>query len=327
MRWPVSEVNTMNLSLGAGYAIYAAHPEYDRPFVTPGSELSFDLYVGDFWINLHDRFSIIENGYLDPTVTGIGDYERLDNAAGFTATWDLNKALVKLGYDHASYVALGGLHGQPDAEMDVFSLSGGYTIKPGSLAGIETGLSLIRYVSLPPDPLARLNYSDGTQWSAGAFYDTQLTQYIHGRASVGYSRFMPDSGIASALGQEFSGVYAQLGLNHRLNKFVEYGLSGGRMLNFAYFGGKVDTYFATLNATWHLVRKVGLYTTFSYQHGTQLGFAREEYDWFGPGIRIERPINPKLTASLGYQYYWRDSDLPGRDYVVDILTLRAIYRF
>jgi hypothetical protein len=327
MHWSVSDVNALDLSVGAGYAIYATHPEYDRPFVTPGSELSFDLYAGDFWVNLHDRFAIIENGYLDPTVTGIGDYERLDNAAGLTATWDLNKVVVKVGYDHVNYIALGGLRTQPDAVMEVFSSSAGYLIKPGLQAGLEAGVSLVHYASVPNNPLSSLYYSDGTQWSVGGFYDAQLTEYIRGRLSAGYTRFLPDSELASLLGQDFSGVYAQVTLMHRLNRFLEYSLSGGRMLNFAYYGGKVDQYFATLAAAWHIFQKTSLGTTFSYQHGLSLSFTREEYDWFGPGLVLERRLTSKLTGSVGYQYYWRGSNLPDRGYSVNVATVRANYKF
>lgn len=327
MRWPVSDVNTLDFSIGVGYALYATHPEYDRPFVKPGSELSFDLYIGNAWLNVHDRFSVIENGYLDPTVTGIGDYERLDNAAGLSVTWDLNKIIAKVGYDHVSYIQLAGGRGQPDAELEDFSFSAGYVIKPEMVAGLEAGGSLIRYVSLPENALARLYYSDGSQWNVGAFYDAQVTQYIRGRASLGYTQFLPESGIAAMLGEDFTGLYAQAGLTHRLNRFVEYTLSGGRMLNFTYYGGRVDQYFVSLSAVWHIFQKTRVTTAFNYQHGLQLGVVGEEYDWLGPSIRFERLITQKLTVALGYQYYWRGSDLPGRDYAVNLVTINASYGF
>ena len=66
MRWPVSDQNSINLALGGGYSAYVINPSLDRLFVTPDSELSFDLYAGDFWINLHDRVSITENTYRIP---------------------------------------------------------------------------------------------------------------------------------------------------------------------------------------------------------------------------------------------------------------------
>jgi hypothetical protein len=323
MRLPVSEVNTLSLSVGGGYAAYAHHSEYDRPFITPGSELSFDIYAGDFWINLHDRFAIEEQGYLDPTVTGIGNYERLDNAAGVAATWDLNKVVAKLGYDHMTYASLGGHLGQTDGESEVFSGSAGYLWKPGLRTGLEVGGSFLHYSAVGTGS----QFSDGTEWSAGPFCEAQLTDHIKGRASAGYTSFRPESGVAAQLGQEFSGVYAQLGATHRLNQYVEYTLSGGRMLNFGFFGGLLDQYFARLNANWHVFRKTGIATTLDYQHGSQLGFGAETFDWFGPGISVSRLLTAKLTGSLGYQFYWRSSDLPGRDYSANVATGSLIYRF
>lgn len=327
MRWPVSDVNSLNLSLGAGYAFYAAHSEYDRPFITPGSELSFDLYAGDVWLNFHDRFSIQENGYLDPTVTGIGDYERLENVAGLAATWDLNKVVVKLGYDHANYVSLGALRGQPDAALEIFSGSGALLLRPAMMAGIEAGGTLVQYSGLGNNLYYRLYYSDGTQWNIGAFYEAQVSEYISGRVSAGYSVFTPDSDLGSNVRRDFSGVYAQASVNHRLNKHVDYSLSGGRLLNFAYYGGQLDQYFVNFDARWRFVRKTFIATSFNYQHGTQGGLGREKFDWFGPAIRVERQITAKLTASLSYHYYTRQSDLPLRDYSANIVSLRAAYKF
>ena len=66
MVWPLSTVNSLSLHLGGGYSAYATHSQYDRWFLNPGSELSFDLSIGDLWINLHDRFSVTESTYQDP---------------------------------------------------------------------------------------------------------------------------------------------------------------------------------------------------------------------------------------------------------------------
>jgi len=46
--WPITTKNALNLDLGVGYVKYVKHPEYDRLLIQPGSELSLDLFVGDF---------------------------------------------------------------------------------------------------------------------------------------------------------------------------------------------------------------------------------------------------------------------------------------
>ncbi len=90
--WPVSTFNNLTLSLGAGYSAYVRRSDLDRFFLAPGTETSFDIYSGDFWINLHDRFAITDNAFQDATYAGTGDYQRLENTAGVAVTWDMKQA-------------------------------------------------------------------------------------------------------------------------------------------------------------------------------------------------------------------------------------------
>ena len=120
MLWPMTEKNALNLRVGAGYSAYVANPGYSRFYVRPGSEISFDLYSGNLTFNLHDRFSILEDAYQDPTIVGNGDYSRLENALGLSALWDLNKIIARAGYDHISYVSLNNNQRVPDGESDIF---------------------------------------------------------------------------------------------------------------------------------------------------------------------------------------------------------------
>lgn len=323
MRLAVSEVNGLSLRVGGGYAFYVQHGEYDRPFIRPGSEVSMDVYAGDFWINAHDRFAIVEEGYLDPTVTGIGNYERLDNAAGVAATWDLNRVVARVGYDHMTYGSLSGGVGERDGESEVLAGSAGYVWQAGMRAGLEVGGGLMHYGAAG----GGRQFRDGREWSAGGFWEGQLTEHIQGRAGGGYTVFRPESGVAAELGQEFSGVYGEVGVAHRVNERVEYGLSGGRRLNFGYFGGLLDQYFCRWEGSWRILRKTAITTTFSWQHGAQVGAGAETFEWFGPGVSASRPLTSKLIGSLGYQYYWRGSNLPGRDYAANLATGRLTYRF
>ena len=86
MLLPVSDQNSLSLALGAGYSAYVQHPELNRTFITPNTGLSFDLYVGDFWINLHNRISITEDTYQDPSVAGTGGYSQLQNSLGLATS-------------------------------------------------------------------------------------------------------------------------------------------------------------------------------------------------------------------------------------------------
>ena len=126
---------------------------------------------------------------------------------------------------------------------------------------------------------------------------------------------------------DFKGIYAQIDLQHRLNEFVNYTLSGGRSISFAFYGGSVDLAYARLLANWRIMRKVSIGTSLEYEHGTQVTLIGETFDRYGGGITFSRRLTAKLTGSLGYQFYWRTSDLPGRNYSDNIVSLSFNYTF
>jgi len=327
MLWPVSDVNSINLTFGGGYQSYVNNPKLDRAFITPDSELSFDLYAGDFWINLHDRFSISENTYTDPTVVNSGNYSQLQNALGVATTWDLNKAVVKFGYDHVNYETLNSGSGQssggpPSGYSEVFSTSAGYALKPGMLVGVELGGSLINYTTTTTNT----PYGNANEWNVGGFYDAPLSEYIHITGHAGYTVYSPESS-GGTTSSEFTGMYGQLDVTHRINQYVAYTLSGGRTLNVAYYGGTIDRYFMHWLANWQILQKVALGSSFIYEHGTDLVTGGETYDQYGPGLSLSRPFTAKLSAVLGYQLYWRESNMPGRNYTVHLVSLNLSYRF
>ncbi len=323
MALPLSEVNSLNLALGTGYSAYLEHSGYDRFYITPGSELSFDMYLGDFWFNLHDRIDITENSYQDPTVVGSADYSQLENAVGVGGTWDLNKVVVRAGFDHVNYVSLQGNAGPPNGQSEVFSSSAGYALRPGTIAGVDVGGALIHY----DQTSGNYFFTDASQVSAGGFVDSKISQYLRGRANVGYLVFTPETGNLLTNFTDLSGVYFQLSLSHRLNQYLEHSLSGGRTLNFSFYGGTVDLYFARWLANWNVLHGWMVGTSIEYEHGSQLGVQPEIFDRVGPRLSLGRPITAKLSGSLAYQYYWRGSDLADHDYAVNVLTLSLAYRF
>lgn len=323
MLWPVTERNSLNLALGAGYSAYVQHSELDRAFITPGSELSFDLYVGDLWLNFHDRFSISEMAAQDPTVAGSGNYSQLQNAAGLSALWDLNKLLLKNGYDHENFASLTGTSGAQDGQAEVFSTSAGYRLRPEWQLGFEAGGSLLTYSHGGTNSLA----PHAVQWNVGAFTEHQLSDYVHWDAHLGYTQYLPGEGGAPGSQTSVRGVYGQADISHRLNEFLTYTLSGGRSVSSGFFGGSVDLDFVRWQANWKLIRDVDLGTSFTYEHGTQFNFGSETFDRYGPGVSLGRALTQKMTAGLAYQFYWRSSNLTGREYTLNTITLNLAYQF
>ncbi len=322
--WPISEIQSLNLTLGAGYAGYVQHSYLNRAFITPDSEVSFNIYAGDFVINLHDRFSITENSYQDPTVAGSGAYSQFQNSAGVSALWDLNKLIVKFGYDHASSLELAGGQGQPDQTSEIVSASAGYTLEPGLVVSLDAGGALVNYSTTTTNT----PYTDAPEWNVGASIQDKVTEHLSFTADAGYVVSTPQASgaLPGALG--FSGYYANVGITHRVNQFVKYSLSGGRMLSTMLLGGPTETYTANWSATWTVIQKISIATSFVYVRGTQVGFAGgETFDQYGPEISFGRPITKKMSSSIDYQFLERGSNLPGRAYTLNVVMLNLTYRF
>lgn len=327
MMMPVSDKNSLNISAGVGYSAYMMHSGLRQFYVTPGTEVSFDIYAGDFWINLHDRISVTENSYQDPTVAGTAGWSQLQNAAGIGITWDLNKVILKCGYDHVNYTTLsGGISsgGPPDGQSELLSASAGFILGSGLQLGVELGGGLLHYDSAGTNLFF---FSDASQWNAGLFCEAQPSEYIHLHASAGYTAYTPNSTGSTNSTQRFTGIYGEIDVTHRLNQFMSYTLSGGRSVNFAFFGGTVDLYYARWNADWKIFRKTSVSTSFEYDHGSQLGVGAETFDWYGPGISLGRMLTEKLSGSLGARYFWRGSNLAGRDYTDFIVSSSLRYKF
>jgi Putative beta-barrel porin 2 len=323
MNWATTDRNSLNLALGGGYAFYLQHSDFNRYFLN-GTELSYDIYVGDFWINLHERADITENSYVDPSVVGSANYSVFQNTLGFSPVLDLGKVILKAGYDHITYTLLQSGSAQntglfPDAQNEVVSLSAGYMLAPELQAGLELGGSLLSYSGAT----ASVNYPNSKQWNAGPFLQTPLSEYLWLRVSAGYTDYLPDSTAISSL----AGIYGQITASHKVNEYLNYYLSGGRLISSGYGGGSYDMYYVYWQANWKFIRDVTLGTTFVFNHGTQVITGGETFDQIGPGITLSRLVTQKVTASLGYQYYYRTSDLPGRDYTVDIVSLSFTYQF
>jgi hypothetical protein len=325
MHWPVTQVNDLNLSVTAGYSEYLQHQELNRFYINPGSGLSFNIYSGDFVINLHDQISITENAYQNQSVNGNNTYDSLQNTLGANALWDLNKALVSFGYDHGNYLALDSSGWPPDAASENFFLNGGVHPVPEILAGLEAGLGLVHYSR--SGTASSINAPDATQWNAGAFCTATISDYLDARLDAGYTVFTPDSTSTNFSSSAESGFYLQFLITHRVNRFFNYTLSAGRSMDLQYSGQPYDRYTVRWQPNWIFLRKYTISTPLWWEHGTEIYYQTASYDQYGAGIDIRRQLTQKLSGGISYQFVKETSGQPYLNYTDNIISLSFSYQF
>lgn len=329
MHWPVTLKNSLDISVAAGYSAYLQHSDLSQFFVNPGSGLSFDIYAGDFKINLHDQLAVTEEAYQNPGASGGNrDLVSLQNSAGIRALWDLNKALANVGYDHVDYVSLSQNQGVPDTSSENFYANAGIRVRPQLLLGVEAGGSVITYSQNLPARSESI--PDAVQWNAGAFGSTQVSDHISVRADAGYTVYTPDNTATNLVTRDTSGFYLSLSLSHRVNKFLSYTLSAGRSTDLSAYGQAQSYYFVRLDPSWHLFQKYSLSTPLWWQQGTRIYNNQSSggnYQQIGAGVTVGRALTKKLSASLGYQFVDETADQAGLTYTVNTVDLNFVYQF
>jgi hypothetical protein len=328
MTWPLTQNNSLNFDLGLGYMFYLQHQELDQLYINPGSGLSFDIYIKDLKINLHDRLSVTENGYENPGFTNSNSIVRMENDVGASGLLDLNDAVVNLGYDHVNYISLAGTQ-LPDSSSENVSADAGFRVRPEFLAGIEAGGGLFHYAQSTTSSLP-----DATQWNLGLFLQAQISEYFSTEFHAGYTVYSPQSSATFTNASATTGLYFDLSATHILNRFLTYTLSAGRSTDVANYGVPDEYYFVRFEPDWNLFKKLQMGTPLSWEQGTQLGAngSGTSFNQVSAGINFSRTLIHKssganLSCSLSEQFVHETSNQPSGTYTVNIVGLNFTYQF
>jgi hypothetical protein len=320
--WPVTQLNTLRLDIGLGYAFYLDHSDQDTTGVllAPGSQLALDIFVGDFRINFHDRFSLQQDPISELQVSNVIDYGRFENSAGVSILWDLNKAVATLGYDHYLYVSTNSDFDylNRNAEALVGSLAFALTNTTG--LGLESSFVHTYY--------DQNVLNDSNAVTVGAFLETQLTNYMKIRVAGGYQTIDFDNTGSVFDSKDADDYYANILISHRLNAYITQTLAAGHESQLG-----VNSNFITLNyirhtVTWNIIRNTLLSTEVFFEDANDSGgFIDEHLHRYGGAITIGYQLTPHVTLGLRYQFTEKDSDVPFRDYTQNRISFDGTYSF
>ena len=333
LHWPVTTHNSLDVSVGAGYSFYAKHSELDQFYLSPNSGISLDVYIGDCVFNVHDRASLTQNTYENPTTANAASSSYLQNNVGISGMWDLNKALLNVGYDHADYMSLNTTAGQPDSASENFYLNAGLRPREEILIGVEGGLGLVSYDQSGGTSSTPGLAADAMQLNGGLFCSLQLSEHFSARLDGGYTVYSPEKTAAAGTNaiSDSSALYFQMSLTHQVNAHVSYSLSLGHSVDYAYNGQPYDRYFVRLNPNWNFMYRWNLGTSVSWEHGTQVaaGAAASalSYDQYNLGFNVNRQITQKLSAGMYYRWIMETANQANLNSTQNIVGLSLAYQF
>ncbi len=325
--WPVTQLNTLRLDLGLGYAFYIDHSNADTNgvLISPGSQLAFDIFIGDFRINFHERPSLQQDPIAELALSNVVDYGRFENTVGVSVLWDLNKAVVTLGYDHYTYISTTSRFNYLDRNAEELSGNVDFAVSSTTNVGLES--------------YAVFNYydqnvlNDSTDYAIGAFAETQLTNYLKVRVAGGYQWISFNNGGVVSTGPfhdsgKLSDYYANILISHRINPAIVQSLSAGHESQLGVNSNYITLNYIRHTVSWNIIRNTLLSTEFFYEDADESGgFIREHLHRFGGAIAVGYQLTPHITLGLRYQYTQKDSNVPLRDYTQNRVSLDGTYSF
>ena len=335
--WPVTQLNTLRLDIGLGYSFYLDHSNYNTNslLISPNSQLAFDIFVGDFRINIHDRFSLQQDPIDEIALSNVADYGRFENTAGVSVLWDLNQAVVTLGYDHYNFIAMNDAFDYLDRNADILSGSIGFTPSSTMTIGAEGSVVDTYY--------DKNVLNDSLDYSAGLFLETQITTYLKVRVAGGYQKIDFDNTGLVNDSHDLSDYYANLLLSHRVNSVLSHNLSIGHETQLGVNSNYVRLNYVRHTATWNILYHTLLQTELFYEDAEDSGglgffvptngipnfnpFRAEHAHRYGGALSLGYQLTPHVTLGFRYQYTQKDSDLPLRDYRQNRVAIDGTYSF
>ncbi|MGA9778086.1 MAG: outer membrane beta-barrel protein [Verrucomicrobiia bacterium] len=322
--YPITQYNLLSLNVGAGYEKYFDHDEYSTWFLQSGTELSFDIYVKDFWINLHDRVNYVQDTSQQPALSGTATYATLNNTAGLSVTWDLNKLTFSAGYDHENIISpTSQQYESQDGATEMVYTRAGLEVYPGVTTGIEGTGSFTTY--------DQMTLNNNNSYSAGVYADWQPGKAFHVQPRVGYTIFQFQHTSQSIQTSDLNSWYADLNLMHQITDAIGYTLDAGHEVQTGIQSDVIEDWYVRPGVHWDIIRNVSLNTSLSYEHGNQgagnvAGNLVETFDWFTTDVGASYSPMKRLSLGLDYRLTLRSSNVPTGEYTQNMITLSLTYQ-
>jgi hypothetical protein len=320
--WPITQLNTLRLDIGIGYSFYADHPENDTDglLIAPGTQLAFDIFVGDFRINFHDRMSLEEDPVSEIALSNVADYSRFENTIGVSVLWDLNKAVATFGYDHYNYIAINDTFDYLNHNSEELTGSLYFTLTNTTGVGIESSYVFSYYDD---------NFlNDSQAFTIGAFVETQLTNYIKVRVAAGYQGIWFDHGGGVSDNSDLNDFYANILISHRVNSVLTHSIAAGHETQLGINSNYIILNYVRWTATWNILRNTLLSTEFFFEDADDSGgiFSEHAHRW-GAALSLGYQLTQHVTLGARYQYTTKDSDQAFRDYDQNRVSVDGTYSF
>jgi hypothetical protein len=319
--WKVTDLNTLTFSLGVSYQAYADHSQYDTFLVSPGSQLEFNLFVGDVKLKFYEQFSYQEDPVAVGQLSDLGEFNRFTNVAGVRADWDLGDMIISADFNHTNFWVFSEPYQYLSYEADTLSPVFTFKVSPTIDAGLMTSFSDVRY-SQDVQP-------DQDSASGGPYVTANLTSNISLTAEAGYYYARYNSGALNGDSTTSNGTYyANLAINHRINDVLKESFTAGRETILGVNTDYTERIFANYNMNWAATSFLTVGANLWWENlDDSPGPYHEEDNRYGIGLALTYQLMDHLTSTLSYSFVLKDADPSYYSYYQDVVSVGLSYHF
>ena len=298
---------TLSLQTGIGYITYVNQSQPDRLLpiasaaINPDTGLSFNVKIGKFLINLHDRPEVPRFEVSAVTQRDQSQYNSFSNTVGVTILWDVNSQLVAtLGYDHINQIALSSSAEGTDQSTESFLSSLSYKLSDALGVGLEAGLSMINY--------AEDFLNSGSNYHLGPTFQLRLSDYLSMQGAFGYQGGSYGSGGQTGDTSELGSYFANVSIHNNLNPRFSHSLSIGHQAEQGVASNFTESNYVHYQAGWDVIRKVSFGFFASFVDAKESGglFA-EHIRYYAFGLSAGFQLTQKASVSILYQFTKRET--------------------
>lgn len=327
--YPLTDRNILQLDFTLGYSEYLKHSDLSSWYLQSASGFSFDFYIKDILVNLHDRFSFVQNSGGNADVANTGTFGTFQNSVGPTVQWNLKKVVFSLGYDHQNELSTSSTLNQVDHSAESADARVGYQWNSKLTTGLEGSLSSMAYDD------AVLN--NNTSYSIGVYGDWQPDAFIHFTPRVGYVIDQFDQTSRALRTSDVGSWYADLMLSHDITRSLTYSLDVGHEVSAGVQSDVDENYYARSTFTWNFIKGNRFTTSLFFQHGNQgqgstiipgmsnPNLVSENYNYYGGNIGFSHAITSRIDLALNYQITERTSSGAQRSYTQNLVSIEITY--
>ncbi|MGZ0656709.1 hypothetical protein ACWPKS_13980 [Coraliomargarita sp. W4R72] len=323
-KWQMNENTEVDLNIGMEYWYYLSEDdlnEFNNSFgLTPNTELSFRVMVGDVAFRVYDRlqysFDSADSVVVDSVTGSVVDndpeaFTRYRNVLGIQTEWFIRETAFSAQLSREDVYSPEDIFSYVNRHENKIALNAEHPLAANFLIGAGTSYAQV-------DFREDVN-NDGTIFTFGPYFDWKVTEVIGLYAGIAFNDWDYDEGALTDTFGDKSNLQDytwMVRLSHVANSVFNHQIEWYRAFNVSNTANFNIIDGIRYTASYNLTPRIRLDGAIGYEESESSGglLVDDDFDRWVAGISTEVVLGPRLTAEIGYRYIDKESDATYQSY-------------